>query len=76
MAITCGPDSFAEADVYVVAKALAKATAIAISEVHVSCKAGEGAYACADAGTFIIDAAHAVAAVRIPTIPRPVKLEP
>ena len=63
-AITCGPASFAEADVYVTTKALAEATAIAISEVYVSCKADTGAYACADAGTFITDAAHAVAAVR------------
>ena len=42
-AITCGPDSFADADVYVVAKALAEATAIAISEVYVSYEADDGA---------------------------------
>ena len=52
---------------YVVASALAEATAIAISEVYVSCEADDGAYACADASTFIEDAAHTVAAVRPPS---------
>jgi hypothetical protein len=47
-----------------VARALAEATATAISAVHVNCTAPAGGYACAEAGTSITDTAYAVGRVR------------
>jgi hypothetical protein len=61
---TCADHVVLEAETHVVATALAEATAIAVSEVYVNCKASDGAYACAEGGTYITDTAYAVAEVR------------
>lgn len=59
----CGGTVLSFATVSVVAEALAEATAIAYTEAYATCAADEGGYACADAGAFSTDTAHAVAKV-------------
>jgi hypothetical protein len=58
---TCGDQAVAIAEVEVTAKAVASATATALSFVWAQCDVDERGYACAAAGTWIEETAHAVA---------------
>lgn len=58
---TCGDHAVAIAEVTVTAKAVARATAVALSQVWASCKVDGQGYACTSAGTWIEETAHAVA---------------
>jgi hypothetical protein len=60
-ALTCGDHALAIAEVEVTAKAVAQATATALSFVWAQCDVDERGYACAAAGTWISETAHAVA---------------
>jgi hypothetical protein len=52
-----------EAESKTVAQQVAEATAIAVSEVYSTCSLADGAKACAEASTFIMDTAETVAEV-------------
>jgi hypothetical protein len=52
----------------VVATALAQATAEAVSAVYASCTLDDGAFACAEGSTYIVDTAKAVAKVPLLTV--------
>lgn len=58
---TCGEHTAAIAEVHVTAKAVAKATAVALSHAWAGCDVSDQGYACADAGTWIQETAYSVA---------------